>query len=357
MSYTPKYGDLANGRIGNGVHEYDVPVTSEAFAGGALVVQNLKATFSGVHLADPANDGTLIFRMPSSYVYLGGELQMDSVIDGKITFCFSENNGLDWKTVAVIATSGPKTIDLKPLVFRRYDYQLKLVLSGAGTRLKRLYIRHDIQHSQRPLPALVQGSNMIRFSSGTEGTITIEGSTPLANRGKQVLALDFHPDLHNIGEPMLSVKGGNGSALFSICTPGVMKRMRIFCFYRARSEADRWDVGVSFDEGTTFQSVGTLDGPFKAMGKQLIFSDIPAGATSARVRFSGTQREEAMLFNVRLDADYTEPRGGSAPVKVTYVWEEDGAEKHASHLTGSAEESWIIECRGKPVMKSLIVER
>ena len=56
---------------------------------------------------------------------------------------------------------------------RRYDYRLKFVLRGRGTGLERLRITHDIQHSQRALPALGQGRNRISFSAGpAEGTIT-----------------------------------------------------------------------------------------------------------------------------------------------------------------------------------------
>ncbi|HEX8311066.1 MAG TPA: hypothetical protein VF614_07105 [Chthoniobacteraceae bacterium] len=41
LRYSPKYGDLAPGRVGNGTHEYDVPLARGAFRGGALLVENL----------------------------------------------------------------------------------------------------------------------------------------------------------------------------------------------------------------------------------------------------------------------------------------------------------------------------
>ena len=47
----------------------------------------------------------------------------------------------------------------------RYDYQLRFELTGPGTALEAVEITHDIQHSQRPLPALGKGDNTI-----TEGT-------------------------------------------------------------------------------------------------------------------------------------------------------------------------------------------
>ena len=82
----------------------------------------------------------------------------------------------------------------------------------------------------------------------------------------------------------------------------------------------------------------------------------PAGTRSALVRFSGTQRNTAMLFNVRIDADYTEPHGGFRPVKVTYVWQEAGREKRDVHVAAKPGETWTIRCANKPVMKGLIVE-
>ena len=147
-------------------------------------------------------------------------------------------------------------IDLKPLIYRRYDYQLKFVMSGAGTGLELLKIREDIQHSQAPLPALAQGENTITFSSGNEGTITVEGSTQKENKGKQVLASDFHLKEENIGEPMLSVQGASGWVEFPVATPAAMTRLRVFSFYRARGEGDKWDVTVSFDGGKTYRGAG-----------------------------------------------------------------------------------------------------
>lgn len=364
MRYSPEYGDIAPGRIGNGVLEYDVPLASGDFRGGALAAENLAARSEdgkgpAVHVRDASKPGVLIIDMPSSYVYLGGELSFDAAVPegGKIAVSFSENNGLDWKEIKLAAIGGKVTIDLKPLVFRRYDYRLKFEMTGGGTGLESLTIRHDIQHSQRPLPALLAGDNTITFSAApAEGTVTIEGSTQAGNRGKQVLYTDFHPQQENISEPMISVQGRKGSITFPIATPGEMKRLRIFSFYRASGQGDRWDVEASFDGGKTWKAAGSLEGPFKAMGKQLPTVDAPAGATEAMIRLAGTRANTAMLFNVRIDADYAQPHGGMAPVKVTYVWQENGVEKRDVHVAKEPKETWTIHCAAKPLMRSLIVE-
>src|SRR5207302_11416588 len=105
-----------------------------------------------IHLKDAGKPGTFVIRMPSSYVYLRGQVAFNAVVEsgGSVAVSFSDNHGLDWKPVAEVKQSGGQKIDLKPLVYRRYDYRLKFVLSGKGTGLDALKITHDIQHSQRP---------------------------------------------------------------------------------------------------------------------------------------------------------------------------------------------------------------
>jgi hypothetical protein len=90
---------------------------------------------------------------------------------------------------------------LGKFAFRRYDYRLRVLLDGAGTGLNRLFLAHDIQCSQRALPALDQGRNTITFSAGPqEGTVTIEGSTQGGKQDKQLTPMDFHPVLKEVEE-------------------------------------------------------------------------------------------------------------------------------------------------------------
>src|SRR5207244_3443702 len=149
---------------------------------------------------------------------------------------------LDWKEIATIDKSGERRVDLKPLVFRRYDYRLKLTFSGAGTGLSGLKISHDIQHSQRPLPALAAGKNTITFDAGApEGTITVEGSTNPKVKGKQLLTEDFHPTIEGVAGAPPTLTGGKGQITFPIATPGDMVRLRFGGHYRARDAQDGWD--------------------------------------------------------------------------------------------------------------------
>ena len=365
--YSPKYGDLAPGRIGNGVREYDVPLASGAFRGGALRAENLAATAEdkrtpAVHVKDAAETGVLVIRMPSSYVYLGGELKFKAVVGrgGEIVVSFSDNNGLDWRKVRTIAKSGDVTLDLKPLVFRRYDYRLKFEMAGAGTGLDALSIRHDVQHSQRPLPALAQGNNTITFSTAPdEGTVTLEGSTLMKNRGKQLVYTDFHPRTRNIRDDRLMIDPAkpDGEISYVVSTPGDMTRMTILTHYRARDKRAGWNVQVSYDDGRTFKSVATCPGGTPFFGVFTEVTDIPPHTRSAVVRWTGTTFWNAtMIFNHRIDAWYVEPNGGFRPVKVTYRWEEGGIEKTDEHVATKPNETYTITCESNPLMKSLIVE-
>ncbi len=362
LRYTPAFGDIAPGRIGNGTLEYTVPLANGGILSAALASQNVIARADGVKgpavgVAEIGKPGVFELRMPSSYVYLSGELALNAVIaaGGGIDVEFSENNGIDWRPVATITTSGAQKLDLKPLVFRRYDYRLRFTLRAAG--LDALAIRHDIQHSQRPLPALSQGTNTITFGAGPqEGTITLEGSTDLQNKSKQLVFTDFHPAAENLEAVSIRPKGREGSITFPVHTPGDIVRLRLHTFYRARDAKDAWEVQVSFDGGKTFRSVDNLTGPFKMMGKSTVVAEVPRGTRDALIRYVGTQVNTLAVLNFRIDADYAEPRGGFRPVKVTYVWDEGGVEKRDEHIATKPTETYIIQCAAKPVMKSLVVE-
>src|SRR5262249_8424479 len=145
-----------------------------------------------VRVQDATRPGILVLRMPCSYVYLTGKLTFSAALgasdDSAVAVYFSDNNGLDWKEIARAAKAGSHQVDLTPLVLRRYDYRVKFELRGKGTGLDALRFVHDIQHSQRPLPALAKGTNKLTFCAGpAEGTITVAGSTNLASKGKQLV--------------------------------------------------------------------------------------------------------------------------------------------------------------------------
>ena len=153
---------------------------------------------------------------------------------GSIVVSYSDNNGLDWKEVARVTSADKQQLDLSPLVVRRYDYRLKFEFRGLGTGLDALKVVHDIQHSQRPLPALDQGSNTITFdASQAEGTITIEGATNLTQSPRQLVYTDFHPEISGFGENLFVGPSGTGAITFPVATPGDLVRLRFGAHYRA----------------------------------------------------------------------------------------------------------------------------
>jgi len=368
MGLQRKLGDIAPGRVGNGVHEYAVPLADGSFRAGALVADNLATKADdkadpALHPRDPGKPGILVLRMPSSYVYLKGELALKATVGqgGSIAVAFSDNNGLDWADLARITETGARTIDLSKRIFRRYDYRLRFELNGKGTGLDALGVRHTVQHSQAPLPALGPGKNTVTFKAGPpEGTITIEGRLSPDRKRNELLITDFHPELVGLKVPLLRVadygpKGG--SATFPVATPGDMTRIRFGAFWRARDAREGWELQVSFDDGKTFRKVGTIQGPNPGSCTYVTADKVPAGTRRALVRFQSTrQRNTLCLFNLRIDADYAEPSGGFRPVRVTYVWTEGGAEKRHTHIARKPEETYPIACGNSPVMKSLIVE-
>jgi hypothetical protein len=222
-----------------------------------------------------------------------------------------------------------------------------------------LKLTHDVQHSQRALPALAQGANTITFAAGRqEGTVTVQGSTQAASKGKNLLYTDFHPKSEGMKEFPPFLKGKSGEITFAVTTPGDLARLRVGVHYRARDKRDGFDVAASFDEGKTWNAIGRLEGPTGiGQSRYFVFGGVPAKSRAALVRLAGQQVNTTGIQDLRIDADYVEPHGGVGPVKVTYVWEEGGVEKRDVHVARQGNETYTIQCAGKPVMKSLTVER
>jgi hypothetical protein len=335
---------------GDGTISWSVPLNTESLKTVALSVDNVAAAGKGVGAADDAKPASFVLRLPSSYVYVKGAATIKSTIGsgGNIVVSLSDNNGLDWKEVAKIDASGEQTLDLSPLIKRRYDVRLKFDLSGKGTSVDALSTALDFQCSQAALPTLAEGENKINFSAGPqEGTITIEGSTDLeqAKKNQQVSLADFRPALNGF-EPNLAMNAGKGDATFDVATPGDMTRIRVSAVYRARDAKEGFEIQVSYDGGKTFTAVpdGTLPGGAKNNSKYVVINNVPPGTKAAKVRLAGKQTNTVVLFDLRIDADYKEPAGGFKPVQITYAWDENGTEKTDVHVAKSPTDTYTITC-------------
>lgn len=365
LYYTPAWGDLANGRVGNGVHEYAVPLGDRGVRGAFVTLDNVAFNVEDrlpglLHAKDVGRPAVAVLRMPSSYVYLTGELSFEATVaGGSIEVSFSDTHGRSWKPVATVTASGPQKIDLTPHALRRYDYRLKFVLNGKGSGLNGLKLLHDVQHSQRALPALGKGDNKIVFSAGpAEGTIALEGGGP-NSRGKQVTAEELGVVLTNFPKDRVPwmPQGPTGEVTVPVETPGDLVRLRFGCVYKAGSKNEGWDLQVSFDDGKSFKTVDHAGGPVRLAGKWITLSDVPPGTRKALVRYSALSRGDLILWRYRIDADYKEPQGGVAPVKVTYRWEEGGQAREDVHVARSPNDPYVIRCAQAPVLKSVTLER
>jgi hypothetical protein len=368
LSVQTNLGDIAPGRIGNGTIEYNVPLASGGFSGGALSANNLACraddnSSPALHIKDAQNPGILIIGLPCSYVYHTGEAKFDAVVDGadsSISISISQNNGMDWIPVTTVKSSGPQTIDFKPFCYRRYDYRIKFELKGKGTGLETLKFHHDFQHAQTPLPALTEGSNTISFSVGAqEGTVTMEASMSPDNAAKHgVLShMDFHPKLNDVSPINLQVGAtGIGEATYTLGSPGDIARVRMNLHYRARGEKDSIGIEMSFDGGKTFNKVDTLCQAQPASSRYLTYSGVPAGSREVIIKETFKQQNVVCVFDQRVDVDYKQPHGGFRPVKITYIWEENGTVKQDVHIAKEQKESYTILCGPKPLMKSIVLE-
>jgi hypothetical protein len=374
LALQTKLGDLAPGRVGNGTHDYDVPLSSRDLPAACLRYDGLQVGKMPIlTTADGNRPGVLEIRMPSSYVYLGGAVELLPMVgaQGKVVVAISRNHGLDWEDVATYdppapeaagQPPAPQTIDLTGRIRHQYDYRLRFTLTGAGTGLETLRIRQRIQHSQAPLPALAAGENKIAFSAApAEGTVTYEGNLdPEAARQHGQLAFtDYHPALDGLSPKLLRVGDtGSGTATLRLAAPGDLTAVRLCLHYRARDKngRDGFAAELSFDNGGSWKPMGKFDKGQPATMRYLTFTDIPAGTRAALLRLNGYQNNTACIFNLRLDADYAEPYGGFRPVKITYLWQENGAAKQDVHVAKSPEEAYTIACAAAPLMKSIVLE-
>ncbi len=62
------------------------------------------------------------------------------------------------------------------------------------------------------------------------------------------------------------------------------------------------------------------------------------------------------MTRLRFGGHYREPAGGLRPVRVTYVWDENGTEKRDVHIARGPRDTWDLTCATKPTMKSIVLD-
>jgi hypothetical protein len=151
-----------NGRF---VYAPNLSERSSDFADGAYDARGVRPSAAGL-----AGQGYAIFEVRSPYVIVPRVGSFDTAaddaeasvvtLDGNgVSASVSLDNGLTW-------LPAPASLDLTPLVSRRYGYLLKLDFAEATSVLRKLAITTWVQVHPASLPALRKGTNEMRYVTG-----------------------------------------------------------------------------------------------------------------------------------------------------------------------------------------------
>lgn len=145
----PTYEDV----IYNGLWEYRPDFSKAMWRQGALAVENITVRPDGL-AAEEGKTGTIVWSMPSPYIFVGGRLDVEGV-EVRFSIC------LDSKTWRPVQDNFDKFF---PIVGPAcYEYQLKCQLEGPS-RLRRLAIINDVQMAPLAMPEMVVGKNVFTYS-------------------------------------------------------------------------------------------------------------------------------------------------------------------------------------------------
>jgi len=366
------YPGYQAGLVGNGVLEYIPDLASGSYRGGILSESGVACTADdgrapAVHLA-ASGAGEIVIPFWSSYVFLDGKMKarlFRATGEDRIDVSLSLNNGLDWERIWSDSGLGSHEveIDLKPYLYRRYRYLVKIRLESPSAKgrvgIESLAFTHDIQHSQRPLPLLMKGPNRITVTAPSPriATRTLEGSLS-GHEDRNASYRDFHPELANIRTgDWLSLAGGNrGTVTFPVEAHGDIRAVRFGGSFRCRSEEGSIRLLISDTDGASWKVAGTIPGPFVGRARYLSFDRIAEGTRRVLVRYELNGPGAVAMFVFRVDVDYEDPLAGPRPVRVTYRWTEDGAERSNSVVVTDYPTSWSIDLPSVPIMRSIRVE-
>lgn len=369
------YPGYRMGLVGNGVWSYEPDLASGAYRGGIQSETNIAATSDdgaapGVHLAG-AGSGEIVIPFSGSYVILGGTLRgrfLRASHASSIYISVSYNYGRNWSRIWSASQLGDfeASIDLKPHLFLRYQYLLRVELESrdpAGVGLHTLAIAHDIQHSQRTLPLLMSGVNRVtvKAESPSLATMTMEGTLTPSN-ARNASYRDFHADTENLQEDLeygiLRFEGrGRGSLTFPVRALGPIRAIRFGGSTRMGSQPCAIRLLASDDGGRSWRLAGEIKGPPRRDVTRFVTLDgFTAGSSEVLVRYETEGPGGVQIHTFRVDIDYEDPWAGSRPVRVVYEWTEDAAPKTHSRVVSAYPTTYTIEASGAPIMRSLKVE-
>jgi hypothetical protein len=152
------WGAPAAERICNGLWEYRPDFGRDGWRNGAEGVTDVAVERGGL-VAGAGKTGSVVWRMRSPYVFVGGRLETA----GAGAKFFVSWDGSTWHPAGesfdpLFPAQGPA----------RYDYRLKCELP-AGARLERLTILNDLQMAPLALPGMQVGENRFTYSDASPG--------------------------------------------------------------------------------------------------------------------------------------------------------------------------------------------
>ncbi len=154
---------LANGRL------HYRPRLDAGFARWTEASSNLEGGEGGLRVRDPEEEGSVVYRLRSPYVFVGGRVRVELAPGSgawRLELAPEELDG--WTHLADIAGDGEFSLDDGfPRQEAWYAYRLRLRGSGGG--IASLEIESDLQMAPLSLPALELGANEILYTDETDG--------------------------------------------------------------------------------------------------------------------------------------------------------------------------------------------
>ena len=151
---TPKFPDT----ICNGLWEYRPDLSGDLWREGAESVENVQTSADGL-AADAGQTGTIVWKMASPYVFVGGRIEPDGQ-GAKFALSWDGNQWHD------VGTDLDAQFPIKGAA--RHEYYVKCTLEG-DARLKALGIIGDVQMAPLTMPEMVVGENKFVYTDESEG--------------------------------------------------------------------------------------------------------------------------------------------------------------------------------------------
>lgn len=152
------WGQNAYDKICNGLWEYAPDFGAEVWRRGAETVENVAAS-DGVLRAAGDGTGTIVWRMKSPYVFVGGRLEVAG--DGA-------NLALSWDGQNWQEAGADLDEFFPPAGDARYEYLLRCELTG-DVVLKSLRVINHIQMAPLSLPGMQVGENRFTYTDESPG--------------------------------------------------------------------------------------------------------------------------------------------------------------------------------------------